>query len=84
MPRSRIPVFEKRLTQLCEEAGLPRYDEHTYELLTDTLYFLWHEPEFCLAASLTSSSPFGMQADDLRGAWERKFGPDWALRSSAG
>lgn len=75
MPRDRIPVFEKRLTQLCEEAGLPPYDEHKYEVLNDCVYFLWHDPEFCIAASLARSSPFAMQASHLRGAWERKFGP---------
>lgn len=74
MPRSRIPVFEKRLTQLCEEAGLPVFDDAKYELLSDTLYFLWHDPEFCIAASLANASPFAMQASHLRDAWERKFG----------
>ncbi len=74
MPRNRIPTFEARLELMCEEAGLPRYDEAKYEILTDTLYFLWHDPEFCLGAPLASASVYGLTADDLRGAWDRKFG----------
>lgn len=75
MPRDRIPVFEKRLTQLCEEAGLPPYDEYKYDVLQDAAVFLWHDPEFCIGVSLATASPFAMQASHLAGAWERKFGP---------
>jgi hypothetical protein len=75
MPRSRIPTFTSRLKRICDEAGLPQFDGTKYDLLTDTLLFLWHDPEFCLAAPLASASVFGLGADDLRGAWERKFGP---------
>ena len=74
MPRNRIPTFTSRLELLCEEAGLPRFDETKYDLLQDMLLFLWHDPEFCLAAPLAHASPFGMDAADLRGAWDRKFG----------
>jgi hypothetical protein len=74
MPRSRIPIFTARLEQICEEAGLPDFDDTKYDLLSDTLLFLWHEPEFCLAAPLARASVFSLSADDLRLAWERKFG----------
>lgn len=74
MPKRRIPTFIDRLETLCAEAGLPRFDETSYEPIQDILLFLWHEPEFCLAAPLGTASIYGMQADDLRGAWERKFG----------
>ena len=78
MPRSRIPTFTARLELLCEEAGLPRFDDTKYDLLQDTLLFLWHDPEFCLAAPLSHASVYGLDASDLRGAWDRKFGPDQA------
>lgn len=76
MPRSRIPTFTARLEVICEEAGLPRFDDTHYDILQDTLVFFWHDPEFCLAAPLATASVYGLTADDLRGAWERKFGPD--------
>lgn len=75
MPRSRIPVFEKRLSQLCDEAGLPPYDEYKYDVLQDAAVFLWHDPEFCLGVSLATASPFAMKAHHLRDAFERKHGP---------
>lgn len=74
MPRGRIPTFTARLEVLCDEAGLPRFDETKYDLLQDTVVFLWHDPEFCLAAPLAHASVYGLNAGDLRGAWERKFG----------
>lgn len=74
MPRSRIPTFTKRLEAICVEAGLPQFDETKYDLLHDVLLFLWRDPEFCLAAPLGRASVYGLTADDLRGAWERKFG----------
>ena len=74
MPRNRIPTFTSRLELLCDEAGLPRFDETKYDLLQDTLMFLWHDPQFTLAAPLAHASVYGMKADDLRGAWDRKFG----------
>lgn len=74
MPRSRIPVFEKRLTQLCEEAGLPVYDEYKYEALSDCAYFLWYDPEFCIGVPLATAGAFGLSADGLLQQWERKFG----------
>ncbi|MDQ8045976.1 MAG: hypothetical protein AAGC46_20215 [Solirubrobacteraceae bacterium] len=75
MPRSRIPIFTSRMEALCDEAGLPRFDETKYDLLSDTLLFLWHDPKFCLAAQLASASIHGMGASDVLEAWERKFGP---------
>lgn len=74
MPRSRMPLFTKRLEELCDEAGLPRFDETKYDILTATAYFLWHDPRFCLGAPLAHASAYGLTADDLRGAWDRKFG----------
>lgn len=74
MPRSRIPTFTARLESMCEEAGLPRFDTTEYDLLRDTLFFIWHEPKFCMAAPLATASVYGLTAADLAGAWERKFG----------
>ena len=74
MPRSRIPMFTSRLESICDEAGLPRFDDTKYDLLSDTLLFLWTDPKFCLATPLATASVFGLGADDLRAAWERKFG----------
>jgi hypothetical protein len=74
MPRNRIPVFTSRLEGMCDEAGLPRFDDTKYDLLSDTLFFLWHDPKFCLAAPLAHASVYGLDANDLRDAWERKFG----------
>ncbi len=74
MPRDRIPTFTERLEAICDEAGLPRFDETKYEPAQDVLLFLWHSPQFCLGAPLGTASIYGLTADDLRGAWERKFG----------
>ena len=74
MPRSRIPTVTKRLEGICDEAGLPRFDEKKYEILEDVLLFLWHDPQFCLGAPLGRASVYGLTAEDLAGAWERKFG----------
>jgi hypothetical protein len=82
MPRDRIPTFTSRLEVVCKEAGLPRFDETKYDLLQDTLLFLWNDPEFCLAAPLAHASPFGLTAADLRGAWERKFGVGGGRRAA--
>lgn len=76
MPRDRIPTFRSRLESICEEAGLPQFDDTKYDILSDTLLFLWHDPEFCLAAPLAHASVYGLTAGDLRGAWDRKFGPE--------
>lgn len=83
MPRSRIPTFEARLKVLCEEAGLPLYAETHYDVLQDTLYFLWEDPDFCLGVPLGYASIYGLGAGDLRDAWDRKFGPDLARREAA-
>ncbi|MDO9355845.1 MAG: hypothetical protein Q7T55_19260 [Solirubrobacteraceae bacterium] len=87
MPRRRIPTFEKRLEALCDEAGLPRFDRTDYRVLGDVLFFLWddpcgEEPKFVIGVPLASASIHGMTADDLRGAWERKFGPTEAAEAA--
>jgi hypothetical protein len=68
---------------MCDEAGLPRCDETKYDVPSDTLLFLWHDPKFCLAAPLANASVFGLDANDLRVAWERKFGTDWMSGQAA-
>lgn len=73
-PRSRVDLFTNRLRDLCDQAGLPRFDETRYVDDEATLLFLWHEPEFCMAAPLRDASINGVTATDLRESWDRKFG----------
>ena len=75
-PNTRIPLFTEHLEELCVEAGLPRFDDTTYDAASATLHFLWHDPKFCIAAPLARASIYGMTAAGLRGAWDAKFGTE--------
>lgn len=87
-PQSRIARFLRRMTELCEEAGLPAYDAHEYATREETLIVLWREPDFVLAIPLRTARILDMTPEELHAAWIRKFGGDWrqrlARRSAAG
>jgi hypothetical protein len=73
-PADRVDLFKDRLRELCDEAELPHYDAAEYDPVLETLYFLWRDPEYCLAAPLREASIYGMDAKMLRAAWAQKFG----------